>query len=289
MRHLVSSIGPDAVMSFMTSTNVLAILACWGLRIPVVVSERVDPSAHRETRLWAALRTLVYHRAAAVVVQTEAVARWFRDRLGKRAAVMVIPNPVVATSDAAESPVQVPKPFMLAAGRLVAQKGFDVLIRAFAQVAQQCTQLHLAIAGGGPAAPALQELVAQLGLEGRVLFLGEVRNLQTLMREAEGFILSSRYEGFPNVLLEALANDLPVVATDCPSGPREILRDGQFGLLVPCEDAAALAIAMCRLATDPELRRRLSAEAHRAIAPYTVMQVLADWELLLQRQQAAGS
>lgn len=289
LRRVVSTIEPDAVMSFVTRMNVLAILACTGLPVRVVVSERVDPVSHRERRLWAGLRALVYHRADAVVVQTEAVARWFRRRLGKRPAVTVIRNPVVAEGESRQSPLQVPKPFMLAAGRLVPQKGFDILIRAFALVARECEQLRIAIAGEGPAAQTLRDLVAQLRLDDRVLFLGTVRDLQTLMQQAEGFILSSRYEGFPNVLLEALASGLPVVATDCPGGPREILRDGEFGLLVPCDDPSALATAVRRLATDADLRRRLSARAPLAIAPYALARVVTEWEALLQEPQAVGS
>jgi GalNAc-alpha-(1->4)-GalNAc-alpha-(1->3)-diNAcBac-PP-undecaprenol alpha-1,4-N-acetyl-D-galactosaminyltransferase len=289
LRRVVANIAPDALLSFVTRTNVLAILACTSLRIPVVVSERVDPSAHRETRLWAALRAIVYHRAAAVVVQTEAVARWFRSRLGKHPAVAVIPNPVVVLADSCQLSVEVPQPFLLAAGRLVPQKGFDLLIRAFANVTPRCPQLRLAIAGVGPAATALRDLVAQFRLEGQVFFLGEVRNLQAFMRQAEAFVLSSRYEGFPNVLLEALANGLPVVATDCPGGPREILNNGEFGLLVPCEDETALAAAIHCLATNAELRSRLSGHARAAVAPYTLTRVVEEWEALLERRRAVES
>jgi GalNAc-alpha-(1->4)-GalNAc-alpha-(1->3)-diNAcBac-PP-undecaprenol alpha-1,4-N-acetyl-D-galactosaminyltransferase len=289
LRRAVSGIKPHVVLSFVTPTNVLAILACTRLPPRVVVSERVDPVSHREQRLWAVLRTLVYHRADAVVVQTEAAAQWFRKWLGKGPPVSVIPNPVVLISELRRSPLQVPKPFMLAAGRLVPQKGFDVLIRAFALAAPECGQLRLAIAGDGPAAQALRDLVAELRLENRVLFLGNVRELQTLMSQAEGFILSSRYEGFPNVLLEALASGLPVVATDCPNGPREILRDGDFGLLVPCDDPTALAGALRRLATDTMLRSRLAACAPGAIERYSLAHVVDEWEALLEQRQTAGS
>ena len=103
-----------------------------------------------------------------------------------------------------------------------------------------------------------------------------------LMREADAFVLSSRYEGFPNVLLEALACRVPIVATDCPGGPREILGDGQFGLLVPCEDPAALAGALRRVSTDISLRERLSALAPVATAEYAVEHVVARWEALLR-------
>jgi len=281
LRRAVSTIEPHVVLSFVTRMNVLAILACTGLPPRVVVSERVDPASHREERIWAALRSVAYHRADAVVVQTEAAAHWFRRRLGKRLAVTVIPNPVDPAGDALPCSVEVPRPFMLAAGRLVHQKGFDILIRAFATVARECGQLRLAIAGEGPEEQALRNLVAALRLDDRVHFLGQVRGLRTLMRQADAFILSSRYEGFPNVLLEALASGLPVVATDCPGGPREILRDGEFGLLVPCENPVALAAALRCIATDAALRNRLSGRGPLATERYQVDRVVGGWEAVL--------
>src|SRR5262249_8325308 len=212
---------PDAVLSFMTSMNVLTLLACAGLRARVVVSERIDPQSHYESGVWRALRRLAYRRADALAVQTEGAARWFRTHLGERSPVTVLPNPVGAIADCRSS-VSVPRPFILAAGRLVDQKGFDVLIRAFALVVPECSDLRLVIAGDGPQARALRDLAAELRLDDRVIFSGTVSGLQGLMREADAFVLSSRYEGFPNVLLEALACRVPVVATDCPGGPREI-------------------------------------------------------------------
>jgi glycosyltransferase involved in cell wall biosynthesis len=281
LRRTLSNINPEAVVSFMTSMNVLTVLACIGRRAQVVVSERIDPTRHREQWLWAALRAIAYRRVDAVVVQTEAAAQWFRRRLGKRAAVIVIPNPVAPRGEPRDQPLTVPKPFVLAAGRLVHQKGFDVLIRAFAQVARECERLRLAIAGEGPAGPALRSLVGELRLDDRVLFLGQVMDLRSLMQDAEAFVLSSRYEGFPNVLLEALSTNLPVVSTDCPGGPREILHDGEFGLLVPCENPTALAAAVRRVVTDAELRRRLSGIGIRATAHYELRRVVQDWEVVL--------
>jgi GalNAc-alpha-(1->4)-GalNAc-alpha-(1->3)-diNAcBac-PP-undecaprenol alpha-1,4-N-acetyl-D-galactosaminyltransferase len=281
LRRAVMSAAPHVVLSFMTRTNVLVLLACTGLPVRVVVSERVDPASHRETLFWQGLRVLLYQRADAVVVQTERIATWFRRRLWRRERVVVIPNPAVPseqTSDPGEEP---PQPFILGAGRLVHQKGFDILIRAFAVVATDAPQLRLVIAGEGPDAQQLRDLAAGLGLGSRVTFLGNVRDLSALMRYAVAFVLSSRYEGFPNVLLEALACGLPTVAADCPVGPREILAGGQYGLLVPCNDAAALARAIARLVADAELRQQLSALGPIATAPYEKRRVVDAWESLL--------
>jgi GalNAc-alpha-(1->4)-GalNAc-alpha-(1->3)-diNAcBac-PP-undecaprenol alpha-1,4-N-acetyl-D-galactosaminyltransferase len=278
LRRAIRTAAPEVVLAFVTHMNVLALIACVGLRARVVVSERVDPTSHSEGRLWQALRTLTYRRADAVVVQTESVARWFRARSWRRERVIVIPNPVMRAAESAQAQLLPPRPFVLGAGRLVHQKGFDILIRAFGLLAAGTPQLRLVIAGEGPDAQQLRQLAAALGLESRVLFLGNVENLSALMRSAEAFVLSSRYEGFPNVLLEALASGLPVVSTDCPSGPREILRDGEFGLLVPCENPPALADALRRVATDADLRRRLSGMGSRATAAYAVDRVVAEWE-----------
>jgi glycosyltransferase involved in cell wall biosynthesis len=288
LRRIMSTINPDAVLSFMTSMNVLTLLARAGLRTRVVISERIDPQSHRESCLWMGLRKLAYQHADAIVVQTEAAAQWFRAHLRGRPAVVVVPNPVAAVADHCQSSIQVPRPFILAAGRLVHQKGFDVLIRAFALVAAECSSLRLAIAGDGPQGEALRDLVAELRLDDRVIFLGVVSELQTLMREADAFVLSSRYEGFPNVLLEALACGRPVIATDCPGGPRDILHGGEFGLLVPCDDPQALAGALRRLASDVNLRTRLSARAPQATAKYAVDRVVARWEELLVPSRAGA-
>jgi glycosyltransferase involved in cell wall biosynthesis len=288
LRRIVSTLNPDAVVSFMTSMNVLALMACAGLRSRVIISERIDPQSHRESRLWMGLRNLAYHHADAIVVQTEAAAQWFRARLRSRPAVVVVPNPVATVAEHSRCSIQVPRPFILGAGRLVHQKGFDVLIRAFALVAEERSSLRLAIAGEGPQAEALRDLVAELHLDDRVIFLGAVSELPTLMREADAFVLSSRYEGFPNVLLEALACDLPVIATDCPSGPRDILHGGEFGLLVPCEDPEALAGALRRVAGDASLRARLSALASQVTAKYAVDRVVARWEELLAPSRAGA-
>jgi glycosyltransferase involved in cell wall biosynthesis len=138
--------------------------------------------------------------------------------------------------------------------------------------------LQLVIAGEGPEGQQLRDLAAQLGLAERVSFPGRVRDLSDLMKAAVAFILPSRYEGFPNVLLEALAVGVPCVAADGPGATREILGDGAYGLLVPPEDWQALAQAIERITTDSELRRRYVQAAPAAIEPYRLDRVVAQWE-----------
>jgi glycosyltransferase involved in cell wall biosynthesis len=165
--------------------------------------------------------------------------------------VVVIRNPVVtpALDLLAREPVMHPwfqpgeVPVILGAGRLTEQKDFPTLIRAFAAARQQ-RPCRLVILGEGSLRPALEHLVEELGLGSEVWFTGYVANPHALMAKSAVFVLSSAWEGSPNVLTEALAVGTPSVATDCPSGPREILRGGEFGPLVPVADFAALAAAI---------------------------------------------
>jgi glycosyltransferase involved in cell wall biosynthesis len=142
------------------------------------------------------------------------------------------------------------RPVILAAGRMTAAKGFDVLIRAFAQL-RAATPARLLILGDGPERKALAARIAALGVEQDVDMPGFAANPYSYMARAALFVLSSRYEGLPTVLIEALACGCPVVSTNCPSGPEEILEGGRYGPLVPVDDAEALAAAMSQTLDNP--------------------------------------
>jgi|WetSurMetagenome_2_1015567.scaffolds.fasta_scaffold116820_2 glycosyltransferase involved in cell wall biosynthesis len=165
--------------------------------------------------------------------------------------VQVIYNPIVTLDLAAKSlvPLEHPwfrngePPVILGVGRLTAQKAFDVLIDAFAQV-RQMHQARLLILGEGEERLRLEALIKHLGLEGNVKLPGFISNPYPYMAQASLFVLSSRWEGLPTALVEAMSLRTPVIATDCPSGPQEILRGGQYGQLVPMDDPVALAVAM---------------------------------------------
>ena len=166
--------------------------------------------------------------------------------------ITVIYNPSVVKAEVlerAQAPLDHPwflpgqPPVLLAVGRLQVQKDFPMLIRAFAQV-RQTRPVRLLILGEGKQRPMLEELIKKLGLDGDVSLPGFVVNPFAYMSRASIFILSSRWEGLPTVLVEALCCGTPVISTDCPSGPREILQDGQYGQLVPVGDVVALAHAI---------------------------------------------
>ena len=280
LRHAILSAQPDAVLSFMDSTNVLTLLAV-GRSLPVAVSERVHPAHYDIGRLWNALRLYAYKRAAAVVVQTRDVTDCFPAAV--RSLCRVLPNPVEQPANAplAEPLAGVSGPLLLGMGRLAVQKGFDMLLEAFAHLAPEHPDWTLAVLGEGPERDALERQRSTLRLEKRVLLLGRNNMPGGALRRADLFVLPSRFEGFPNSLCEALACGLPAVAFDCPSGPAEILRHGVDGLLVPPGDVDALAAALSRLMADADLRVGMAARAPEVLERFGVEKVLDMWESLL--------
>ncbi|GAA2597417.1 hypothetical protein GCM10010435_90930 [Winogradskya consettensis] len=169
-------------------------------------------------------------------------------------------------------------PTVLAAGRLNGQKGFDLLIEAFGQVHAEHPGWRLDIFGEGKLRARLTAQIEEAGLAGTVRLRGLTRNLDAELDKASVFALSSRREGLPMVLLEAMAAGLPAVAFDCPTGPREVVEDGVNGLLVPAEDVEALATGLSKLIGDAALRETMSHAAVATGGRYAMPEIAAQWE-----------
>lgn len=167
---------------------------------------------------------------------------------------------------------------MVAAGRLVPQKGFDLLIQAFARVVAEHPEWRLRVIGTGPRRSQLAGLIDQYGLGDHVALPGRTDQLERELTAASVFVLSSRFEGLPMVMIEAMTHALPVVAFDCPTGPRDVLRDGVDGVLVPPRDVDALAAALGRVIADRERRVRMGKAAAKAARAYAAELVMPLWE-----------
>jgi len=274
---------PHVVISFMDYMNVLTLLATLGLPVSVIVSERNDPRFHFLGDIWSRLRSRLYRRAKALVVQSTAVKQWAQV-IAPPALVHVIPNPVSAAAGCDDhEAVPIAGPFVVAMARLVHQKGLDLLIEAFARCTQTRGEWSLVIIGEGEERERLSEHAARLGLTGRVLMPGRLQAPATVLRKASLFVLSSRHEGFPNALLEAMCCGLPVISFDCPSGPAEIIHDGVDGVLVPPENVAALANAMGRLMDDERERQYLGEQATRVVERFSLDKVMSQWEQVIDQ------
>jgi GalNAc-alpha-(1->4)-GalNAc-alpha-(1->3)-diNAcBac-PP-undecaprenol alpha-1,4-N-acetyl-D-galactosaminyltransferase len=271
----------DVMISFGDKTNVLLLLATRGLNIPVIVAEHIDP------RVWFigasadCLRRLLYPRASAVIVLTAGIGQWARQIVGSEA-VTVIPNPVGEQClRRSQSIIKGKQHFVVAMGRMDFQKGFDLLLRAFALCVERYPDWTLRLVGQGAEQQRLWNLSDQLGIKHAVRFEPVTKEPEKVFRESDLFVLSSRFEGFPMVLLEAMACGLPVVSFDCMSGPREMIRHDVDGLLVPPEDVDALAKAMARLMGDARERRRLAERAVEVTDRFGLPRVMAMWSEVL--------
>lgn len=282
LRKAIVESAPQAVISFIDQVNIITILATIGLCVPMIVSERIDPAYHSIGKVWNILRNIFYPLSSGVVVQTENALKFFPPsvrRLGK-----IIPNPVAVPDNfkicSGKETVNGEK-VVMAMGRLCEQKGFDILLKAFSVVAPNFNEWKLIIWGEGHLRQYLENLNIQLGLKGRVFLPGRTKEPYVALKSADLFVMSSLYEGFPNALCEAMALGVPVISTDCPSGPGEIIRDGLDGVLVPPGDVDALAGVLERLMSDEKERKRIAARAPEVIERFGLEKVMGIWESLL--------
>jgi glycosyltransferase involved in cell wall biosynthesis len=278
-RQAILTLTPQCVVSFTDRTNTLVLAALVGTGIPVIASERIDPRRHHVGRAWALARRFFYPTARRLVVQTPAVAGWAKGVVGAHK-VRVIPNFVRDLPAAPDSATR-RSDEILAVGRLDWQKGFDVLLQAFAHSGLAAQGMRLVILGEGPERRALTALAQDLGIAASVEMPSVVPDPERWMARCAFYVLPSRYEGFPNALLEAMAMGCAVIAADCDSGPRELVRHGDNGLLVPVADATALAQALLELASGPALRARLGHAAQAVRARYAKATIVAEWRDLI--------
>jgi len=213
----------------------------------------------------------------AVVALTPVDARRYPRLLGEGVPVHAVPNSVRP----AAGPVTGDHRVVIAAGRLAHQKGFDLLVKAWRPVATAHPDWSLHIHGRGPQAAQLQAQVDTAGLSDQVVLHGFTPDLWPRLRGASAFVLSSRYEGMPMVVLEAMAAGLPVVSFDCPTGPRQLLRGGRSGILVPPKSVAGLSEALFRIVEDPALRHRFAEASVERVHQFSVDRIAARWEGLL--------
>lgn len=276
LRAFFKSARPDVVLSFMAESNLLAILAGLGLGLRVVVSERIHPAFHNEfPRAWRVMRRFLYARAGAVIAQTEDAARWLRRSC--HVAVTVIPNALRALPE----PFGEKEALIVAVGRLARQKGFDVLLRAFARIAPDFEAWKLAIIGEGVERENLTRLRAELLLVDRVEFVGQSPNVVDWIARAGLVVQPSRFEGFPNVVLESMGMGAAVISADCPAGPADLIEDGVNGRLVPVEDVGTLAKVMAELMSRGAERARLGHAATDVRSRYGQPVVMGRWETCL--------
>lgn len=289
LRRVIIGARPNVVISHLDQMNVLTCLALNGTSHPVIAIEHYDPTTLSRGWFWQLLRRLTYPKAARVVSVSRGIDRCFTWLTESQRAV--VHNPLAwVNGDTKSLPLEMPvnNKYVVAMGRLTHQKGFDLLLLAFSKLAKQYPDWVLLILGEGELKRALITQASELGLTGRVRFAGLVADPFPVLRNSNLFVMASRYEGFPYVLLEAMASGLPVVYTDCPSGPSEIITHELNGILVPNGDVDALSKAMDRLMNSAEERGRLAAKAPEVRQRFGIEKIMDQWETLLTEVLAAA-
>lgn len=275
----IRATSPDFVITFGDEINVLTLIALFSMRRKIVVTEHVDPRWHQTGVALRMLRRVLYPRAYCLVSVSRGADRCF-DWLAASQRT-VIHNPVASGMRnvvLGASVEGVAGAYVVAMGRLIPQKGFDLLLDAFSDVSLAFPGWKLVILGDGPERSELMSQARSLGIADRVQFLGAVRDPAPYLLRAGFLVMSSRFEGFGNVLIEAMACGLPVVSFDCPSGPAEIVNDGRNGMLVAPQDTAALAHAMKRMIADEPMRRNMARHARVDARRFELDSIVDVWE-----------
>ncbi len=278
LARLIRRERPDRVISFLESANIPAILAA----TLTVILDKLYVSVHcNPATLPLSYRILfptVYRLPRGVITVSEGVKKALSSMGLPPTTISVNPNPVakrwqpINTKETA-SPLSVR--FVLGVGRLHRVKGFDRLLQAFRLLTQ--SEVQLVILGEGDERANLVQLARHYGIEKRVHLPGRVDDIDLWYRHAECFVLSSRHEAWPMVLMEAMANECPVVSFDCKYGPSEFIKDGETGLLVPDGDLGGLALAIARVLDDEGLSRHISVGGRERVRNYCAEKVAPCW------------
>ncbi|HOY67564.1 MAG TPA: glycosyltransferase family 4 protein [Candidatus Ozemobacteraceae bacterium] len=284
LRFLIRRIRPKVVVSFMTDANVIATVAC-ATRVPVVICERTNPYMIPSTTRWGIPQSVFYKFCSALVVQTEGAREWATKLVGKQR-VIVIPNSLSEMFEKCPNHTRKGRneigPILVTMGRLVSSKQFDHVIRAFAKVSPRVLGSKLWLIGDGPEIANLKALSQHLGIEDRVVFWGQVDDPIPILAQADLFVFTSQYEGFPNALLEAMSLGLPAISYDCPYGPSDIIRSGIDGILVPLGDLDQLTAEISGLLMNDMRRLSMASRAGEVRDRYSIHSINAMWDGVLE-------
>ena len=304
LKHYLKDVQPDVLLSALTYTNLIALWAkqLAGVSTPIVVSERIALSEHIKNEgqhrgwRWRFLMPVVnqaYGSSDGIVAVSDSVAEDLAENTQiDPDSIKTIYNPVVDSTlrELAETPLDHPwfkvgaPPVVLAAGRLIPQKDFQTLMRAFA-ILQSKREARLVILGEGRQRRELESLAKTLGITSSVAMPGFVSNPYQYMARASIFALTSRYEGLPGVLIQALACGCPVVSTDCPGGSAEILDQGKYGRLVPMNNETVLADAMDSLLNETPDKDMLRTRASLFTVDFAAQQYVDYLDGIVERNR----
>lgn len=294
LRHALN--GPsraDLVIAIQSNLAIEAGLACMGTGIRIIGCEHNTPSRAVNGWLWLRLRPFVYRRLAAVVTLTHGAIEELKPICGKTP-LYVIPNalrlplPVTPQRLPPENIIHPDAPLLLSIGRMVKAKGFDILISRFAQLSAMSPEVRLVILGDGPLRSVLETQIQALGLADRAFLPGRAGNISEWYKRAEIFVMTSRWEGMPMVLMEAMGHGLVPVVTDFKHGPRDLIRNGTDGIILPETDDALWSETVTELLGNAELMGAMRERALEVRTRFSEDTILKAWNALFDDVKWSG-
>lgn len=296
LRRIFKTYKPDIIISFLYQVNIRTIIANKDLRIPLIISDRSNPELQSIEFGWKLLRWLLYNRSDRIVIQNSRIKKQIL-RLPKIVPekISIIPNPIPDYSKYIKEDITEilrinnlnENEIIGTLGSLTHAKGHDLLIRSFHKIADR-VNYKLIIIGDGILRNDLLQLIDLLKLKDRVFLIGKMKNPFKLLVKFKMFLFSSRYEGFPNALLEAMSLGLPVISFDCQTGPAELITNEKNGILVKGENIDEMAQAILKLDKDNELRMKLARNSKDVITKYSVSRILNLWQNVINNTARTG-
>lgn len=277
LRKTLKLLDSDIIISFVDMMNLTTLIAAWGLKVPVIVSERTHPAYYKLPDLYQKLRYFLYPKAAYVVMQTESSATYFKGFSNLEVIPNAVQRPPKTKIWSDENIRQI-----ISVGRLCPYKGFDTLINAFSVLVKEYVNLRLTIYGEGLERSKLECLIQSLDLCDKISLPGLTKNIQEALLEADIFVFPSHYEGFPNALCEAMAAGLPVIASNC-SGNIDIIRDGVDGRLFPVGDVKILTKIMRELLENSAECKQLAQVSKEICLRFNSESIFSMWDDIIKK------
>ncbi|MBJ7882715.1 glycosyltransferase [Gelidibacter salicanalis] len=269
----------DLLIGFITSANIIATIAAKLNNIPCLISERNNPLSNSIPKFWLILRKHVYPMANHLIVQTKNVKQIYVP-LVKSRDISILPNPLSSELSLLRNETHPRENIILSVGRLTNDKQHHKLINAFHTLEPEGWKVM--IIGAGPKKESLIELIKSHDLGDKIEILSHIKDIHNYYNKASLFVFTSKSEGFPNALLEAMHFSLPCISTDCDFGPSDLINDGVNGFLVPVDDQNLLTSKMSELIYEEKLRTQFSEKARETSEQYTSKKVTAQWDAIIK-------
>lgn len=280
LRKLYKERKPDVVVSFITRTNICAVIAGLGLNIPIIVSERNNPKVDPASKATRKLRDIVYPFADGFVFQTQFAKDCFPYGIQRRATVIFNPVSDVVTEVSASKRHK----RIIAVGRLEPQKNYTMMLRGLAKVLPKHPGYYVDIWGTGGLSKQLQNDIDNLGMQKRINLRGFTTNSIQEMADSEVYLMTSNFEGMPNALMEAMCVGCACISTDAPAyGARELINDGENGFLIPVNDEVALVEKLDAILSNPTMIQEFSQKAKDVYIKFNTEAIVDQWLTYIER------